>query len=38
VLWRGLVNRAVVEAWSVLAGFAAAGFAAALLIEARRRL
>jgi ABC-2 type transport system permease protein len=38
VLWRGLVNRTVVEAWSVLGGFAAAGFVAALWIEGRRRL
>jgi ABC-2 type transport system permease protein len=38
VLWRGLVNTAVVQAWCVLFGFAAVGFAAALLIEGRRRL
>jgi ABC-2 type transport system permease protein len=38
VLWRGLVNRTVVEAWAVLAGFAAAGFVTALGIEGRRRL
>jgi ABC-2 type transport system permease protein len=38
VLWRGLVNTTVVQAWSVLAGFAAAGFLAALWIEGRRRL
>jgi len=38
VLWRGLVNRTVLEAWSVLTGFAAAGFLAALWLEGRRRL
>ncbi|HEX3953702.1 MAG TPA: ABC transporter permease [Stellaceae bacterium] len=38
VLWRGLVNRTVVEAWAVLAGIAAAGFTTALWIEGRRRL
>jgi ABC-2 type transport system permease protein len=38
VLWRGLVNRTVLEAWTVLAGFAAAGFLAALCLEGRRRL
>jgi ABC-2 type transport system permease protein len=38
VLWRGLVNRTVVQAWTVLAGFAVAGFLAALWIEGRRRL
>jgi ABC-2 type transport system permease protein len=38
VLWRGLVNETVAQAWIVLAGFAAAGFGAALWIEGRRRL
>lgn len=38
VLWRGLVNRTVVEAWAVLASIAAAGFVTALWIEGRRRL
>ena len=38
VLWRGLVNATVLEAWTVLASFAGAGFLAALWIEARRRL
>lgn len=38
VLWRGLVNRTVLEAWTVLAGFAVAGFLAALCLEGRRRL
>jgi ABC-2 type transport system permease protein len=38
VLWRGLVNTMVLEAWTVLAGFAIAGFLVALLIEGRRRL
>jgi ABC-2 type transport system permease protein len=38
VLWRGLVNRLVLEAWSVLAGFAVAGLLVALWIEGRRRL
>ena len=38
VLWRGVVNRTVVEAWAVLTGVAAVGFAAALWIEGRRRL
>jgi len=38
VLSRGLVNTAVVQAWAVLFGFAAAGFAAALVIEGRRQL
>jgi ABC-2 type transport system permease protein len=38
VLWRGFVNTAVVQAWGVLAGFSAVGFATALLIEGRRRL
>jgi ABC-2 type transport system permease protein len=38
VLWRGLVNRTVLEAWTVLASFAAAGFLAALCLEGRRRL
>ena len=38
VLWRGLVNRTVLEAWTVLAGFAIAGFLAALCLEGRRRL
>jgi ABC-2 type transport system permease protein len=38
VLWRGLVNATVLEAWAVLAGFGAAGFLAALWIEGRRRL
>jgi ABC-2 type transport system permease protein len=38
VLWRGLVNTTVLEAWAVLASFAAAGFLAALWTEARRRL
>lgn len=38
VLWRGLVNTTVVQAWTVLSGFAAAGFLAALWIEGRRRL
>jgi ABC-2 type transport system permease protein len=38
VLWRGLVNTAVVQAWTVLSSFAVAGFLAALWIEGRRRL
>jgi ABC-2 type transport system permease protein len=38
VLWRGLVNRTVLEAWTVLASFAVAGFLAALCLEGRRRL
>lgn len=38
VLSRGLVNSEVVQAWTVLSCFAAAGFAAALLIEERRQL
>jgi ABC-2 type transport system permease protein len=38
VLWRGLVNTTVLEAWTVLASFAGAGFLAALWLEARRRL
>jgi ABC-2 type transport system permease protein len=38
VLWRGLVNRTVVEAWTVLASVAAGGFVTALWIEGRRRL
>jgi ABC-type sugar transport system permease subunit len=38
VLWRGLVNTAVVQAWTVLTSFAVAGFLAALWIEGRRRL
>jgi ABC-2 type transport system permease protein len=38
VLWRGLVNRTVLEAWAVLAGFGVAGFLAALCLEGRRRL
>jgi ABC-2 type transport system permease protein len=38
VLWRGLVNATVAQAWIVLASFAAWGFAAALWIEGRRRL
>jgi ABC-2 type transport system permease protein len=38
VLWRGLVNAMVLEAWTVLASFAGAGFLAALWFEARRRL
>jgi ABC-2 type transport system permease protein len=38
VLWRGLVNTTVLEAWTVLAGFAGVGFLAALWLEARRRL
>lgn len=38
VLSRGLVGPSVVYAWAVLSGFAAAGFAAALLIEGRRQL
>jgi ABC-2 type transport system permease protein len=38
VLWRGLVNATVLEAWAVLASFAAAGFLAALWLEGRRRL
>jgi ABC-2 type transport system permease protein len=38
VLSRGLVDTAVVQAWAVLSGFAAAGFVAALLIEGRRQL
>lgn len=38
VLWRGLVNRTVLEAWTVLASFAVAGFLAALYLEGRRRL
>jgi ABC-2 type transport system permease protein len=38
VLWRGLVNATVLEAWTVLASFAGAGFLAALWFEARRRL
>lgn len=38
VLWRGIVNTTVVQAWVVLSGFAVVGFAAALLIEGRRQL
>ena len=38
VLWRGLVNTTVVQAWTVLSSFAVAGFLAALWIEGRRRL
>lgn len=38
VLWRGLVNRTVLEAWTVLASFAIAGFLVALCLEGRRRL
>jgi ABC-2 type transport system permease protein len=38
VLWRGLVNPTVLEAWTVLASFAVVGFLAALWIEGRRRL
>jgi ABC-2 type transport system permease protein len=38
VLWRGLVNTTVLEAWTVLASFAGAGFVAAVWLEARRRL
>ncbi|HXC29343.1 MAG TPA: ABC transporter permease [Stellaceae bacterium] len=38
VLWRGLVNRTVLEAWAVLASFAGVGFLAALCLEGRRRL
>lgn len=38
VLWRGLVNETVAQAWIVLAGFAAVGFGTALWIEGRRRL
>jgi ABC-2 type transport system permease protein len=38
VLWRGFVSAIVLQAWAVLAGFAAAGFLAALWIEGRRRL
>ena len=38
VLWRGLVNRTVLEAWTVLASFAIAGFLVALYLEGRRRL
>jgi ABC-2 type transport system permease protein len=38
VLWRGLVNATVTQAWLVLAAFASAGFAAALWLEGRRRL
>jgi hypothetical protein len=38
VLWRGLVNATVLEAWIMLASFAGAGYLAALWFEARRRL
>jgi ABC-2 type transport system permease protein len=38
VLWRGLVNRIVIQAWTALSGFAVVGFLAALWIEGRRRL
>jgi ABC-2 type transport system permease protein len=38
VMWRGLVNTTVLEAWTVLASFAGAGFLAALWIEGGRRL
>ena len=38
VLWRGLVNTIVLQAWAVLTAFAAVGFLAALWIEGRRRL
>jgi len=38
VLWRGLVNATVLEAWAVLSSVAAAGFLAALWLEGRRRL
>ena len=38
VLWRGLVNTTVVQAWTVLSSFAAVGFLAAVWIEGRRRL
>lgn len=38
VLWRRVVNTRVIEAWLVLAGFCAAGFAGAVAIESRRKL
>lgn len=38
ILWRGLVNATVLQAWGVLFGFALVGFLAALWIEGRRRL
>jgi len=38
VLWRQVVDLKVLEAWSVLAGFAIVGFLAALAIEGRRKL
>jgi ABC-2 type transport system permease protein len=38
ILWRRVVDWSVLEAWLVLAGFGAVGFAAALKIESRRRL
>jgi ABC-2 type transport system permease protein len=38
VLWRGVVNTTVAQAWAVLGGFAVAGFLTALWIEGRRRL
>ena len=38
VLWRRVVDGRVIEAWLVLAGFCAVGFAAAVAIESRRKL
>jgi ABC-2 type transport system permease protein len=38
VLWRGLVNTIVLQAWAVLATFGIVGFLAALWVEGRRRL
>jgi ABC-2 type transport system permease protein len=38
VLWRQVIDLKVLEAWSILAGFAIVGFLAALAIESRRKL
>jgi len=38
VLWRGFVNTTVLQAWTVLTSFAAAGFLAAVWLEGGRRL
>jgi len=38
LLWRRIIDAQVLEAWAVLAAFAAAGFAIAWSLESRRRL
>jgi ABC-2 type transport system permease protein len=38
LLWRRIVDMRVLEAWAVLAAFAAVGFLIALTLESRRRL